>query len=806
MVRLLCIGLILLGSVASANATTLSTAAAALSPGGWSADLASSTIGFAGGSILRPPSTGSGLEFQDRALWNPINNTAMIFGHAHPNCSPCPNPEGRVFVKYTDSTDTWSNIGSPTFPPDDAGHNYHHDTVYTPNGDMYHRDYNSNNFRKFSHATQTWSSCTTRPGSWQVAGALTYFPDRNSIVMYDGDWGVAELSLASGNCTGSWVDRAGTIAGPGGTSGQQITGISAYHNQAVYSSLCQCIFFVGQSSTTMWKMNSDATFTQVANTPLIPGIPQNPGTPAGAVFTVDPVGGHVLMWHSNNAATTMYDYNPTTNAWSTISRSNSMFPGPEGGVTETVAIPISTYGVIMFVSAGSSSGGQIRLYKHAAGTPDTTAPTAPSGLTATPTSATQINLAWTASTDNIAVTGYNLERCAGAGCSTFLEVATPVTNSANDTGLTASTLYRYRVRAHDGSNNLSSYSSIAQATTSAASGGGGADFATRCKAAGVLRCFGFDSSADLGPNPGGENYGSNYGTYIGSGTTGIGLDTSVKSDGASSLHISLAPGETGNRHGEWFTNFSTDLSVLFGSNSEFYVQWRQRFDSNFIHPGTANWKQTNISVGDLPGCTTSSATNCRGSCQDIEQVQQNNQNRGLMGGYNGCPGSVNQVGAFEESYAGTDFKLQNLMPSPFCLYSQGWYEGNPKTGGITCKIYQPNQWMTFMVRVARGSCASQGAGTVWQNSYTEYWIGYEGEALQKVLSWGPYNAPAGTSGCDGERYGKLWLTAYTTADQFNNGGNTWFDEVIISRNIIADPGSTGPSTPSGVAISRRRSM
>src|SRR5438128_1904814 len=55
--------------------------------------------------------------------------------------------------------------------------------------------------------------------------------------------------------------------------------------------------------------------------------------------------------------------------------------------------------------------------------PDTTPPTAPSGLTATTVSTTQINLAWTASTDNVGVTGYLVERCQGAGCTNLAQIA-----------------------------------------------------------------------------------------------------------------------------------------------------------------------------------------------------------------------------------------------------------------------------------------------------------------------------------------------------------------------------------------------
>lgn len=101
---------------------------------------------------------------------------------------------------------------------------------------------------------------------------------------------------------------------------------------------------------------------------------------------------------------------------------------------------------------------------------DATPPTAPGGLTATAASSTQINLTWTASTDNVGVTGYMVERCQGVGCSNFAQIATPASNAFNDTGLAASTSYSYRGRATDAAGNLSGYSNTASATTQAASG------------------------------------------------------------------------------------------------------------------------------------------------------------------------------------------------------------------------------------------------------------------------------------------------------------------------------------------------
>src|SRR2546421_9358412 len=72
-----------------------------------------------------------------------------------------------------------------------------------------------------------------------------------------------------------------------------------------------------------------------------------------------------------------------------------------------------------------------------------------------------------ASTDNVGVTGYRVERCTGAACSNFAQISAPTATTFSDTGLTASTSYSYRVRATDAAGNLSAYSSTRMATTPA---------------------------------------------------------------------------------------------------------------------------------------------------------------------------------------------------------------------------------------------------------------------------------------------------------------------------------------------------
>src|SRR5205809_311342 len=96
---------------------------------------------------------------------------------------------------------------------------------------------------------------------------------------------------------------------------------------------------------------------------------------------------------------------------------------------------------------------------------DTQAPTAPSNLTATAVSGSQINLSWTASTDNVGVTGYPVERCQGVGCTSFAPIVTAAGTTYNDVGLAANTSYSYRVRATDAAGNPSAYSNVAQTST-----------------------------------------------------------------------------------------------------------------------------------------------------------------------------------------------------------------------------------------------------------------------------------------------------------------------------------------------------
>jgi chitodextrinase len=118
-----------------------------------------------------------------------------------------------------------------------------------------------------------------------------------------------------------------------------------------------------------------------------------------------------------------------------------------------------SYAIRALDAAGNVSGLSSSASATTQAAPDTTAPTTPTGLAATTISSSKIRLNWSASTDNVAVTGYRVYRN-GVFLATLGNVTT-----YESAGLSASTAYTYNVDAIDGAGNASGTSAAASATT-----------------------------------------------------------------------------------------------------------------------------------------------------------------------------------------------------------------------------------------------------------------------------------------------------------------------------------------------------
>ncbi len=173
----------------------------------------------------------------------------------------------------------------------------------------------------------------------------------------------------------------------------------------------------------------------------------------------------------------------TSDTWSETGITWSNKPALSGsGVGKVANIATSTWaefdvtslvsgnGTYDFVLAGTSTDGvdfqsrestndpQLVITTGTTGT-DTQAPSAPTGLTATASSSTRVDLSWSASTDNVGVTNYLVYR------GTSLLATIGATTTYADTSVAASTSYSYTVKARDGAGNLSAASNTATVTT-----------------------------------------------------------------------------------------------------------------------------------------------------------------------------------------------------------------------------------------------------------------------------------------------------------------------------------------------------
>jgi len=317
-------------------------------------------------------------------------------------------------------------------------------------------------------------------------------------------------------------------------------------------------------------------------------------------------------------------------------------------------------------------------------------------------------------------------------------------------------------------------------TTSAAFGQGASDFEVRCKGAGVVRCFGFDSPSEVAP-------------YIHSGASTPVVDTSVKASGAGSLRMTIPSNSAANTSGGFsmnFTPFSRNLSttdpypVQFGEGEAFYVQWRQRFSPEFLavhYAGGGGWKQAIIGEGDRTRVPAY-------SCTQLEIVTQNTYQRGFPQMYHSCGGKDGRYEPLEEPLPPYDFKLQNAIASPFCLYSL------PQVP--PCVGYKPNQWMTFQVHVQVGTWYKNDRN-YHQDSTIQLWVAAEGQPSQLVIRRRGYDIANVNPAA---KYGKVWLLPYHTGKdpaQAHAVGQVWYDELIVSKTRIPDPAYPAQAGPLG---------
>ena len=160
-----------------------------------------------------------------------------------------------------------------------------------------------------------------------------------------------------------------------------------------------------------------------------------------------------------------------------IYKNGSYFTSVASGTSYTVnsLTPTTTYTfyVTAYDAAGNNSSASNTISVTTNSAPDTEDPTAPTSLTTSDITETTLNLSWSASTDNVGVSEYQVFK-GGA------YYATTTNLSYSVTGLTAATAYTFYVKAKDAAGNFSSASNTVNPTTAA-----GGTSTTYCESKGV---------------------------------------------------------------------------------------------------------------------------------------------------------------------------------------------------------------------------------------------------------------------------------------------------------------------------------
>jgi hypothetical protein len=362
------------------------------------------------------------------------------------------------------------------------------------------------------------------------------------------------------------------------------------------------------------------------------------------------------------------------------------------------------------------------------------------------------------------------------------------------------------------------------------------DFAARCAGAGVIRCVGFDSNADI---TGDAAPGKPKVTTVPGATTPT-IDNGIAASGGGSLllHVNAGPTQN-NTSGSYNIDFTDSpfpiqadslingdpLSPTTGCGgspcpNEIWIQWRQRFDPNMLQTwlNSNGFKQIIVGEGDQPGVIIF-------SCTDLELPLENSNQMMIPRMYSSCGIKLDSFDPLTVNTGRTDSHGNGLF-SP--QNQAGGFLACTYAAGINiptippCVPYVANQWMTFQWHAKVGTWFPGGsppnpAAPFKHDSLIQLYVAQEGQPSQLVINFLPgatspacdnqqVDIPSCQTGYDlanptafGQpdnggnmiraKYGQLWLLNYQTNLNCPScpAANTWYDELIISKNQIPDP-------------------
>jgi chitinase/chitodextrinase len=315
----------------------------------------------------------------------------------------------------------------------------------------------------------SYTDTTVGPSKTYVFQVLAYDAAGNASDLGTG-LSVTTPAAGGGSCTasaysnghspayvvGDQVSNLGCISGvTGGTGSSCVTGTPAMRQyQCKVAGWCGLADYApgyGWAWTYAWDYKSDCTASSGDTT--APSVPTNLASSTTTTSVT-------LTWTASTDNVGVTGYN-------IFRGGNKIGTASSASYTDSSLTPSTTYAyeVQAYDAAGNVSGhtSTLNVTTNAVAA-DTQAPSVPSGLTKGAVTSTSVAISWSASTDNVGVTGYDVYRNGS-------KIGSVSSTSYTDSGLAANTSYNYTVTAKDAAGNVSAQSSVLAAVTTAGATG-----------------------------------------------------------------------------------------------------------------------------------------------------------------------------------------------------------------------------------------------------------------------------------------------------------------------------------------------
>ncbi len=304
----------------SAYASALGDAAALLKPGEWAAFGTQAWT-----TSLITTGVDNILNYSGSGVWDPIGREVRFVGQGH--------NEPEKMIIYDEAANTWRN--SPPPVGTGIGHGYDHNAIDDRTGISYYRKYYSTGV--YAYQDRNWSALPSLPGTesdYTCCGALVYSNDLGGLTFWS---------------------NGGIYAFRGGKWSTLKTGLpmGTYHNVAEYSKPYGLVIGGGGNGD-----NRLYALDPKGDVATLPPAPTGIGIYSGLLIA-DPSSGELLALGDTGA---FYAYHPGNRSWKALPKPPARYLESGGSaILMTVAVPIETYGVVMFLHRDG-----IVLYKHAA--------------------------------------------------------------------------------------------------------------------------------------------------------------------------------------------------------------------------------------------------------------------------------------------------------------------------------------------------------------------------------------------------------------------------------------------------------